>query len=507
MAAPPPNASPLCLAIDLGSSSVKCVVVDGRGRQRGSASSAWRPLSPPDVAPYGTEYPPQRSWRLIARTVRQALADAGLRGAAIAAVAVTSQREGIALLSSNGEALYLGPNTDARAFLAGQALDDAHGDAGYRTTGHAPSFLFAPAKLAWFRDNRPAIHARVRHVLPLDAWGAWMLTGALAVERTAAAEIGLLDIAANTWATALLQRLDVPAALLPPLTDAGQRIGGVTPAAARTTGLTAGTPVIAAGPDTQCGLLGMGVTEPGQVGIVAGWSAPLQAVVSGYTLDERGRTWSSRHLLPSRYVIEANTTEAGAAYRWLSQTIASASTDAAIDRLASREAPGAGGVLAFLGPRAGDMRDLGPRWGGLLFPVPLSAAPATPGKLFRAALENFAFAVRANLGLLREITGSSPAAPHFGGGMARCATLSRIVADVTATAVLRYHRHEVTALGAAMCAAVGAGAYPDLASASTAMTPRPARLRPDPLRSLEYRDLYQRWLATGQGLENVRDTL
>ncbi|MSQ24720.1 MAG: hypothetical protein EXR49_00325 [Dehalococcoidia bacterium] len=509
MAAPPPNASPLCLAIDLGSSSVKCVVVDRRGRSIGHASSAWRPLSPPDVAPYGTEYPPQRSWRLIARTVRHAMADAGVRGAAIAAVAVTSQREGIALLGAEGDTLYLGPNTDARAFLSGQALDDAHGDAVYRTTGHAPSFLFAPAKLAWFRDNRPDIFVRVRHVLPLDAWAAWMLTGVLAVERAAAAEIGLLDIAANDWATGLLPRLGVPASLLPPLVDAGRRIGGVTPAAARATGLATGTPVIAAGPDTQCGLLGMGVTTPGQVGIVAGWSAPLQAVVSSYTLDASARTWGSRHLLPSRYVIEANATEAGAAYRWIAQTIAvpGNDADAAIDRLAAREAPGTGGVLAYLGPRAGDMRDLGPRWGGLLFPVPLTAAPATPAKLFRAALENFAFAVRANLDLLREITGSSPAAMHFGGGMARGATLSRILADVTATAVLRYHRHEVTALGAAMCAAVGAGAYADLASAVAAMTPRPARLRPDPLRSLEYRDLYQRWVATGQGLDTVRDTL
>lgn len=513
MAAPRPRASPLYLAIDLGSSSIKCLVIDGRGRQHGIASSAWHPISPPGLAPYGIEYPRQRSWQAIARTVRDALADAGARGAAIAAVAVTSQREGIALISGDGETLYLGPNTDARAFLAGQALDDANGDAIYSVTGHTPSFLFAPAKLAWFRDNRPDLHSRIRHVLSLDAWAAWMLTGALAVERTAAAEIGLLDIAANDRATDLLQRLDVPAALLPPLVDAGQRIGRVTPAAARATGLSSGTPVVAAGPDTQCGLLGMGVTEPGQVGIVAGWSAPLQAVVSGYTLDLRGRTWSSRHLLDDRYVIEANATEAGTAYRWMAKTVtlphvpASAGDDAAIDRLAAREAPGAGGVLAYLGPRAGDMRDLGPRWGGLLFPVPLSAGPATSGQLFRAALENFAFAVHANLGLLQEITGSPPQVLHFGGGMARGATLSRILADVTGTEVLRYHRHEVTALGAAMCASLGAGAFASLASAAATMTPRPARLRPDPLRSLEYAGLYQRWLATGQGLDGMRDTL
>ena len=63
-----------------------------------------------------------------------------------------------------------------------------------------------------------------------------------------------------------------------PLVRAGTIVGYVTPSGAIDTGLLPGTPVAVAGADTQCGLLGMGILDNHQVGIVAGWTTPLQMV-------------------------------------------------------------------------------------------------------------------------------------------------------------------------------------------------------------------------------------
>ena len=65
---------------------------------------------------------------------------------------------------------------------------------------------------------------------------------------------------------------------MPPLTCSGEQTGEISTTAAADTGLALGTPVIAGGADTQCGLLGMGATRHREMGILAGWSGPLQFV-------------------------------------------------------------------------------------------------------------------------------------------------------------------------------------------------------------------------------------
>ena len=498
------------LVVDLGSSRIRCILVDRRGRPAGVASADWRPIAPPDLAPLGREFPPDATWELVCRLARGALRSAGIRGSAVAAVGATSQREGVVFLDAAGEELYAGPNTDLRAFLEGQRIDEAHRAEVYQATGHLPSFLFTAAKLQWFKSNRPESFQRIRHVLSLDAWVAYRLSGEIAVERSAASEMGLLDVATGAWATGLLSRLGLPIDILPPLVEAGQSLGKVKADAAAKTGLSRETLMVAAGPDTQCGLLGMGVTEPGQVGIVAGWSAPVQMVLDRFLLDGSSRTWSGRHVVPGSWVLESGATEAGSAFRWVAGTLTpdgASDLFAFIDRLASKAPPGSEGALAYLGPQAADMANVGPRWGGLLFPLLSYALPLERANLLRAALENLAFAIKSNLLQLQEISGAAPRTVSLGGGMAQSKTLRRILADTLGHEVRLARSHEVTGLGAAMCAATGAGAYRDLREAAQAMV-RPAKpVDPNRLATLEYEEHFARWVAMAAGLDALGDRL
>ena len=502
--------SPYLLAVDLGSSRVRCILADLGGNLAGVASADWQPATPKELAPLGKELPPGATWRLVCRLIRKAVRQAGARGSQVAAVSVTSQREGVVFLDTRGRELYAGPNIDVRAFVEGQSIDEGHRDEVYRTTGHLPSFLFAPAKLLWFKNNRPELFESIRHVLSLDAWIAYKLSGALAVERAAAAEVGLLDVAGGTWATGLLSRLGLPAHILPPLAEAGESMGAVTAAAASKTGLSPKAQVVMAGPDTQCGLLGMGVTEHGQVGIVAGWSAPVQMVLDRLCLDDARRTWSGRHILPDMRVLESSATEAGSAYRWTATTLAadgSGDIYAVVDKLASKAPRGSNSALAFLGPQVADMGNVGPRWGGLIFPLLSTAMPVKRADLFRAALENLAFAIKANLAQLEQIAGVAARSVSFGGGMAQSKTLTRILADTLGCEIRLSKSLEVTGLGAAMCAAAGIGAYAGLGEAAGAMAKAARPARPDPLATLEYDEHYRRWVAMGAGLEALGDKL
>src|SRR5207248_692766 len=83
--------------------------------------------------------------------------------------------------------------------------------------------------------------------------------------------------------------LDAPAAILPPLRDAGSPAGRVTARAAAATGLPEGTPVFAGGADTQSALLGSGVWEAGATGAVLGTTAPVQMVTARPIVDPAAR--------------------------------------------------------------------------------------------------------------------------------------------------------------------------------------------------------------------------
>jgi rhamnulokinase len=88
---------------------------------------------------------------------------------------------------------------------------------------------------------------RVAHVVLLPDLLAHRLTGELRTETTNASTTGLLDVRTGSWATDLLDRLDIPGRLLPALVAPGEVIGPLTSAALEQTGLRRGTLVTAVG--------------------------------------------------------------------------------------------------------------------------------------------------------------------------------------------------------------------------------------------------------------------
>ena len=107
--------------------------------------------------------------------------------------------------------------------------------------------------------------------------------------------------------------------------------------------------MVLAGADTQCALVGMGAIEPGSAGIPAGWSAPVQLVMSRPIVDPEKRTWTGVHVVPDRWILESNAGETGRAWDWICVMMGCTAAEAA--DLAAMAPVGSGDTMAVLGPR------------------------------------------------------------------------------------------------------------------------------------------------------------
>ena len=490
------------IVVDAGTSRPRALLYDGSRQPVAEAVGAWQYSTPADGPSLAREFDPGWLRAAVLELIASCIRDSGVAPTDIDAVAVTSQRQAMAFLDSDGATVYVGPNTDLRAIFEGAAIDDEMGDLVYETTGHLPSMLLAPAKLIWFRANRPDAYDRISRVVSLADWITAALAGEMAAEATLAGEAGLLDIRSRTRCGPLLSDLGL-AAVETPLVESGAAIGAVTQEAAEATGLRPGTPVVAAGADTQCGLIGLGAAGEGRAGIAAGWSVPVQVLTGRPALSPERKTWAGFFQDPSLWTLESTAGDAGNSYQWLADLLFERASFDEMDKLAGGVARGSEGAVALLGPSAMDVSRLGMRQGGLLFPVPMTVSGLGRPQIIRSALEAIAHAIRSNLEQAERLASAASDTVAIGGGLTRSSTLIGIVADVLGRQVMVAPHPNVSALGAFLVARTGLGDFGSIGEAASEAKRGLRSVDPDPVAVSEYDELYESWLRTKERIEAV----
>ncbi len=484
------------IGLDAGTSGARCVIVRPGAGKIASARREWSYETMPD-APFGWSFDAERFWSVICEVTKAALGDSGLSGDDIAAVGVTSQRLGVVMVDTDGRAIYAGPNIDARAFAQGLAIDATQAARIYEYCGKLPSLLLAPAKLQWLQRQRADDASRTLAVFSIADWVAYQLSGTPRAERTLSCDNGLASATSGDYDRAFLSDLGVPENVLPPVVSGSEVAGDVSASGAKQTGLRAGTPVVIAGSDTQCALLALGVDEPGEIGIVAGWSCPVQQVTATPCFDNERRTWVSLHAAGDRWVLESSAADAGRTWRWWCEQLLGegAQSVAQAARLAAKAQPGSSDAVATLGTRAMNAGKMNANLGGLLMMTPVG--PAGRPQMLRAGLENIAFALRANIDQAQEISGLPATHVALGGGFTQTEIFPTMLASLLDREIDVAQDIEVSAHGAALLAAHAVGMSQDaLRIDTTRVTPNTADVQ-------TYRRSYARWRHIGRALDEA----
>jgi autoinducer 2 (AI-2) kinase len=493
------------MALDAGTGAGRCFLIDTEGKRAFSAYREWGMLEDAAAAPFGRSFDPQYYWQCLVESAREALAKAGIRPDQVIAVSSTSQREGSVFLDKDGHELYAGPNQDARALGEGFMLMNQFGQRAYDISGHYLNFLFVPARLLWHQNHVPEVYQRIAHILMINDWILHRLCGEYACEPTNAAETAVYNLRTGDWDWSLIDDIGLPEEVFPPVLPSGHVLGRVSARAAEETGLAQGTPVVIGAADTQCGILGAGAIADGDIAAVAGTTTPVQMVLNEVIIDPQTRLWSGAFIPPQTWVLESNAGATGIIYRWMRDTFCHAEcveaqeTDQDPFVIMSAEAAqspvGSSGVQAFLGTNIFDAKNVMGVTSALVMNAhTLLGDPHARHHLLRAQLEGMAYAVRANAAQIDEVAHRRPTRMYVCGGSSQSSLWVDILASVMNLPIVVPVYAEGTALGAAICAGVGAGAYGDFCQGREALV-RPRRVAEPNVGVVDqYNALFEKWM-------------
>lgn len=484
------------MALDLGGGSCCGLLLDVKSFTITTSRRTWSHQVAPQTNGFGYDLDLVDVWNKVSEVSHEVLREASAEPKQVVGIATTSMRFATVILDANGEVLLGTPNIDARAIEEAINLGIERGRSIHDTTGHWPTPISTGSRLVWMAKNAPDLLKRAHAVISLSDYLGFRLGGRICAERSQAGESQLFDQRSGGWAPDLISSLGLKRDIFPDIIEAGTKIGALTDKAASHLGLLVGTPIIAGGADTQCGLLGSAVTGDGDIGVIAGTTLPIQQVTGEPVLDSEGRLWTGQHVIGGKNVLESNGMAVGTVIDWFARILYPEHRDPtlALFSEARGSKPGAQGVYSTFGASVFDARSLSIPVGNLTMSHMITRGGAAGRRhVSRALIEGIAFSLRANIEQLLAVTGMNPTEIKVSGGLSRSALWTQIVSDVTDRVVSVPQTPEVTALGAAICAGVGAGVFPDLSEGANQVARSSRKFEPDDCTD-RYQELYAKWM-------------
>lgn len=306
------------LGIDVGTSSVKSVLVDDADRVVGDAD-ALVPISRP--RPLWSEQDPLDWWHAVVATldalaVREPAAMAAVRG-----IGLSGQMLGVTLLDAADAPIRPALLwNDGRASAECADLHERFAD-WIDVVGCRAMPGFSAPKLLWLARHEPAALARTRRVLLTKDYVRLRLTGEAASDRADASATLLMDTARGDWHDAIVAACGITRAQLPRLVESAEVAGGLRAELASRWHLPIGTPVVGGGGDNMCAGIGVGAVKAGAAYISLGTSG-VYFVANDVFVPARGQGMHThRHAVPGLFAQHAVVLSAGAALAWMAELV------------------------------------------------------------------------------------------------------------------------------------------------------------------------------------------
>jgi len=288
----------LLLGIDIGTSSIKVSVVDAQTQVCIAAASYPETESPVMAKQDGwAEQSPAMWWDHVQQAILKAHATKKYDPSAIGAIGIAYQMHGLVCVDNKQQVLRDSIIwCDSRAVEIGNKAFESIGEE--RCLSHLLNSPgnFTASKLAWVKQNEPAVFAAIDKIMLPGDFIAMKMTGEITSSISALSEGVFWDFMCNTVSEDVLNYYGFSKDIIPVIQPVFAEHGKLTAAVAGLLALSAGIPVTYKAGDQPNNALSLNVLQPGEVAATAGTSGVIYGVSDRLAYDKASRVNTFAHV-------------------------------------------------------------------------------------------------------------------------------------------------------------------------------------------------------------------
>ena len=481
------------LGVDLGTSSVKLVLMESDGKIVKTASREYG-LSFPK--PGWSEQNPE-DWFAGFESGIAEIFD-GLDKSKLAGISFGGQMHGLVILDENDKVIRPAILwNDGRTQEECDYLNKTIGREKISSyTANMALTGFTAPKILWVKKNEPDNFAKIKKIMLPKDYLAYLLSGVHCTDASDAAGMLLMDVEHKCWSKEMLEICGIKEEQLAKIYDSFDVVGTLTPAMAERLGFSTDVKIIAGAGDNAAGAVGTGTLEHGMCSVSLGTSGTVFISTNEFAVDDANAMHSFAHANGKFHFLGCMLSAASANKWWMDEIIGTkeyAKEQEGIEKLGDNN-------VFFLPYLMGERTPHNnPLARGTFIGMTMDT---TRADMTQAVLEGVTFALRDALEIARNFGVEINRVRLLGGG-AKSPLWCKMVANIMNVKVDKINSDEGPGYGAAILAAVGCGKFASVEEAASKFIKVVSTVDQDPAIVAKYEKKYQQFRELYPALKPV----
>ncbi len=456
--------------IDLGTSGVKLLLMDEEGRVLRSVRREYG-LSFPN--PGWSEQDPEDWYDNTIEGLKELISD--IEPASLTGIGIAGQMHGLVILDENDEVIRPAILwNDGRTQEETRYLNEEIGQERLaKLTGNIAFAGFTAPKILWVYKNEPDLFARISKIMLPKDYLVYRLTGDFTGDYSDASGMLLLDVKDKKWSSEMLDICHITEDMLPKLHESSSVAGLVKDDILSVTGLTGPVSVVCGAGDNAAAAVGTGTAGPGKCNISLGTSGTVFITADSYQVLPNNALHFFAHADTGYHIMGCMLSAASCNKWWMDDILKDKDYQASQSDMTDLGTNTVFFLPYLMGERS-PHND--PKVRSMFIGMSMDT---TRTQMTQAVLEGVAYGIRDSVEIARSL-GISITETCICGGGARSEVWRKIISNVLNVKVKTLINDEGPALGAAILAAVGTGAYKDVISAADHIVKYGEVICPDP---------------------------
>ena len=471
----------LYIGVDLGTSAVKLLLMEGNGKIVNIVSKEY-PLSFPH--PGWSEQKPEDWWEQTVAGLKELTKDCDKTQ--IKGISFGGQMHGLVVLDQDDNVIRpailwndgrTGKETDYLNNVIGKDKLSAY-------TANIAFAGFTAPKILWMKENEPENFEKIEKIMLPKDYIAYKLSGVHCTDVSDASGMLLFDVKNKCWSKEMMEICSVKEEQLAKIFESYEVVGTIKPDVASELGFPEDVKVIAGAGDNAAAAIGTGTVGDGRCNISLGTSGTIFISSKNFTVDEKNALHAFAHA-DGYYHLMGCMLSAASCNKWWMEDIIGTSDygkeQADITKLGENN-------VFFLPYLMGERSPHNNPDARAMF-IGMSM-DTTRADMTQAVLEGVAFGIRDSFEVAKS-QGIRIDSTKICGGGAKSPLWKKIMANVLGIKVEVIESEEGPGYGGAILAAVGCGEYQNVEEAADKLVKVVDVIEPDPELTAKYEEKYQ----------------